>query len=773
MSTADQNYEQLNNKLNELIRKHELFQSEILKVQQELNQLKVTEPKVVEPASPDNISIPETDVQPVAIKTQVKTVVEPQKKIKTKAKGPSNFEKFIGENLFNKIGIIILVIGVSIGAKYAFDNQLIGPQMRIMLGYVLGLGLLGFAIKLKKKFEGFSAVLLSGSMAILYFITYAAYSFYSLMPQGVTFGFLIFLTIVAVVAAINYNRQIIAHIGLVGAYAIPFLLSQNSGQIVFLLNYTALINAGILTIAILRYWKLLYLSAFSITWLLYLSWYLSTFKPSENFTLALIFLVVYFILFFATFIVYKLRKTTKFDFLDIVLLVFNSFIFYGIGYSLLSNNTIGEDYLGLFTVATGLVHFIVAYILYTNKLADKNLFYLVAGMVLVFLTIAFPVQFNGGWVTMLWAGEAVILFWIGRTKSVKIYEYLSYPLIFLAFFSIIQDWSVGYGNYILEQPETRITPFLNLTFLTSVFVIAVFSYILKMTFNVQNRTESVEKNGLVKTMQVVIPSLLIVTVFFAFWLEISNYWDQLYTDSAIERITESSYTNYYHNHDIRGFKTVWLFNYSLLFMSALTLINIGLKSKKIFAWIIFGCNAFVLLIFLFGALFEISELRESYLNQTMAEYYDIGIYNILIRYISFIFVALILISTYRLFVYLGKKLEIGFHLLVTGSLLWVLSSELFHWFNIADVPNSYKMGLSIFWGIYALLMVVYGIRKRKSHIRIAAFGILGFTLLKLFIYDLSNMTAISRALIFILLGVVFLGISFLYNKYKNLISDEN
>jgi len=42
--------------------------------------------------------------------------------------------------------------------------------MRIILGYLVGAGLLGFAIKLKKKFENFSAVLLGGSMATMYFI---------------------------------------------------------------------------------------------------------------------------------------------------------------------------------------------------------------------------------------------------------------------------------------------------------------------------------------------------------------------------------------------------------------------------------------------------------------------------------------------------------------------------------------------------------------------------------------------------------------------------
>src|SRR3954469_23614750 len=46
----------------------------------------------------------------------------------------ANLEKFIGENLISKIGIIVLVLGVGIGAKYAIDNGWISPLMRIIFG---------------------------------------------------------------------------------------------------------------------------------------------------------------------------------------------------------------------------------------------------------------------------------------------------------------------------------------------------------------------------------------------------------------------------------------------------------------------------------------------------------------------------------------------------------------------------------------------------------------------------------------------------------------
>ena len=88
-------------------------------------------------------------------------------------KQPSDLEKIIGESWINKIGILIVVIGVAIGAKYSIENELISPLTRIILGYLVGIGLLGFGIKLKPKFEGYSAVLVSGAISIFYFITYS------------------------------------------------------------------------------------------------------------------------------------------------------------------------------------------------------------------------------------------------------------------------------------------------------------------------------------------------------------------------------------------------------------------------------------------------------------------------------------------------------------------------------------------------------------------------------------------------------------------------
>ncbi len=318
-----------------------------------------------------------------------------------------------------------------------------------------------------------SAVLVSGALAIMYLITFAAYSFYGLFPQLMAFGLMLLFTVFGVVAALNYNKQVIAHIGLVGAYAVPFLLSSGSGDVATLFTYMVIINVGIMVISLKKYWKSLFYSAFGLTWLIYISWNAFSYESEIHFNLALIFAGLFFIIFYISFLAYKLAKSEKFQKTDVVLVLLNSFIFYAIGYGLLNHHETGKHLLGLFTLANAIVHFAVATLIYRKKLADRNLFYLISGMVLVFITIAIPVQLDGNWVTLLWTLQAALLSWAGRTKGIPFYEKLSYPLMVLGFLSLMQDWAEGYGGYFGDADA--ITPILNAYFLTSVLFIGAFT----------------------------------------------------------------------------------------------------------------------------------------------------------------------------------------------------------------------------------------------------------------------------------------------------------
>ncbi len=789
--TDDNNINRLQAKLDSLIKRQGLFMSEISNLKEEISHLKKHEEKKQsveknlkenKPLTTTNIEISKTKVQYSTKEKvpQVPVVSQPTKR-KKKPKIKDDLEKFIGENLINKIGIAVTVIGVSIGVKYAIDHELISPLTRILLGYAVSIVLLGFAFKLKRNYKNFSAVLLSGAMAIMYFITYVAFSYYGLYNQNIAFVLMVVITIFTVFAALKYDTQVIAHIGLVGAYAVPFLLSPEPGKIFLLFSYIAIINIGILVIAFIKYWKPLYYSSFLITWALFFFWFLTSYESENNFLLTFIFISVFFMTFYTMFMANKLIQSEKFKIDDIILILLNSFIFYGVGYEILSNNETGQYFLGLFTLSNAVIHFIASLVIYRQKLADQNLFYLVGGLVLIFTTITIPIQLNGNWVTLLWIGEATLLFWIGRTKKISFYEFISYPIIIIAFFSLLQDWSAIYKSINQSESALKLLPLLNIYFLSSVLFICGISVINYLNKNKDYPAAVIKNSFLLQIISISIPAILLLIVYNTFKIEIEIYFAQLYNDSIIVNSVSQDGPDMYKNKDILKFETIWVFNYTLLFLTILSFVNMKKIKNQQLALINLGLIVFVVFLFLLEGLYTLSELRESYLKSSLSSKSEVGIYHIYNRYISFGFFALLLISSYKYihkdFIKMDFKVAFDallyiFDALLYISIVWIASSELIHWMDMASSTQSYKLGLSILWGTYSLLLIALGIWKKKKYLRIGAMILFGITLIKLFIYDISHLDTISKTIVFISLGTLLLIISFMYNKYTHIISNK-
>jgi hypothetical protein len=86
----------------------------------------------------------------------------------------------------------------------------------------------------------------------------------------------------------------------------------------------------------------------------------------------------------------------------------------------------------------------------------------------------------------------------------------------------------------------------------------------------------------------------------------------------------------------------------------------------------------------------------------------------------------------------------------------------------------YKIAYPVAWGLLAFVLLSFGIKRRYRELRISALALLGLTIAKLFVYDIRNVSEAGKIAAFILLGVVLLVISFMYQKIKAiLLTDEN
>ena len=689
----------------------------------------------------------------------------PKKKVRNpfEPKQPTNWERFIGENLFSKIGIVIIIIGVFIGVKYSIQHNLISPAMRLVLGYLMGIGLFVTGAMLKKKYESFSAILVSGAMTIFYFVTFIAYAVFGYFPQSLAFVLMFLFTAFTVLASLSYNQVVIAIIGLVGGYAVPFLLSNNSGQVEILFAYTAIINIGVLILSFYKQWRSLYISALFLTWLLLFSTWASAYQY-DDFVPYFVFNLVTFLTFYVAFIAQKIHRVQELEAVDVLLFLFSSLSFYAMGvWLILDYYPNNRTFVAMFTLLNAVFHFLVGYYFHLKKTPSQALKYLVLVLALSFATLVIPIQFKGTWLTIFWIAEAALLFGFGRTKKMPVYERISYAVAILATFSLLIDWGKGsYSIFDMEDASTYITPFANLLFITGL----LYSMAVGAMAYINDKYK--ETGALNKVLSFLFNIFSVLILYCTFYREISVFCDMraLHQDPEI-------YSHYEAYQDLNTFKGIWHIIYSVLFISAYSFLNVKYLKKKLLAELQIGLNFLLLTIFMTLGLYYFSELRERYMEEAQ-EGGQLSLWFLNIRYVGLLSLVALGNSIYALSKFLEFKigarrvLEMLLHLVI----LWVASSELLHWTDIYESVANYKLGLTILWGGYAILLVVLGIFKRKKYQRISGIILVGFTLLKLFFYDTTHLDTLHKTIVFVLLGILLLVASFLYNKYTKEIEGE-
>lgn len=792
--TTDEKIQLIGQKIYILSNNLDKYRAELDSLKQQLEQLKAE--KAAHEGKPYTVPVteqPAVKQQPVIQTQEIKTApqvqqqpVQPVKSVQPRK--PVNIEEYIGGNVIAKVGIVVLVIGIAIGVKYAIDRDLINYLTRVVLGYLAGGILLGLAFFLKKRYEAFSAVLLSGGMATLYFTTFIAYSFYQLMGQVPAFGLMVVFTAFTVFAATIYNQQWIGIFGLVGAYAVPMLLDNHSGKVHIMFIYMTILNTGILILSFKKYWQWLTYTAYLLTWLIFAGWFFSRYDAELHGIMALSFSFVFFITFYLSFIAYKTIRKEKFNFKDIILVLLNSFIFFSIGYAIVSELPYGSEeagkYLGLFTLCNALVHLGFAYSVFINKQVDRKLFFLIMALVLCFATIAVPIQLEGNWVTLFWIAEMFLLFWIGRVKNVRFYEWLSFIMVILALASLVDDWQV-YRTGMFDDMLKYWKPVANITFLTSVLAILSLGGMIYIDRKYKLPGEERKRFGFYDAVDYILPSLLALVIYFAFSNEISNYFYSRVMVTAVKPAVDlgtSISTGDVYDYDLLLFKTTWQLNFTMLFVFALWHAMKKMWHNAVVTWVMFGIEVLAVIMFLTAGFYTLSQLRDRYLAPVdTVNYFTISAWYIYIRYICFIFLGLVVYNMYsRSKAHSEKILHAIFVPLMHLIVLVVLSSELTNIMMLTHPGDPYhfeevsrKMGYTVLWGVYSFVLIAMGIVKKNKVLRIAAISLFGLTLIKLFAFDIIGLSTGYKVVAFTALGVLLLVVSFLYQKFKNLIFGDD
>jgi uncharacterized membrane protein len=93
--------------------------------------------------------------------------------------------------------------------------------------------------------------------------------------------------------------------------------------------------------------------------------------------------------------------------------------------------------------------------------------------------------------------------------------------------------------------------------------------------------------------------------------------------------------------------------------------------------------------------------------------------------------------------------------------------------KIILIQNFKQLTISILWLVYSVGLMIFGIVRRIKVLRLTAICFFGLTIFKIFIIDLSFLDQLYRIFSFIGLGLILLLVSYLYQRYKYIIVEND
>ena len=704
----------------------------------------ITEPVPVEKAAavkPATGEIKKQEPVEVIIAQEYQQVRQPEK--------DTDIEKFIGENLANKIGIAVLVLGIAFFIKYAIDKNWINETGRVIIGFISGSILIGLAHYFRNSYRSFSSVLVGGGLSVFYFSIAFAFHQYHLIGQLTAFIAMVIVSAFAVILSLYYNRQELAILATIGGFITPFLVSTGNENYIALFTYLCILNAGLIALSWFKRWPAINIISLFFTVIIFSGWIIRhlSFENTEPFPYkdAMLFATLFYLLFVTMNIINSIRLKNKFTSFDFIILLSINFLFYAAGMIILVywNNEYSK---GLFTLSLGLLNLLLTAAFYRKKSVDRNFVSLLMGLGLTFVSLTAPVQFRGNHIVLFWAAESVLLFFLYQRSKISLLKIASGIVLVAMLISLVITWIKVYftGN---EQMPVII----NKGFITTLAVsIALFIYHRMI------RKEQGEEFIYTISTSSSRKAVLIVAVVI------------LYLSGALEL-----YYQFSNRLPLMPVHAVYLQVYSFAFVFILLPF---FKKDTVYPLLKFLLTAFcfgLYLINISGNLKVSMSLLSGNGNSSL----------FIAHWIADVFLLWLLYDLIRFFFNKDDERWLEFRTAFTwisaAGIILLLSIEMYHinmWVNYRNENdwawwrNLYqKAGLSILWSICSFTMMWLGMKHRFRTMRIISLSLFTVTLVKLFVFDIRNIPPGGKIAAFILLGILLLVVSFMYQRLKKII----
>lgn len=371
--------------------------------------------KVTEPQPQPVVSAPATTPPPrppPTPKAQANPVISKPKH--------NGMEFLLGGKGAAFIGAGILVMGIAFLVGYAIQHSLIGPGARVILGLLSGgvLVAVGYGLEVRGggKYGVLARTLTGAGSSLFYFVVFAAYGIYHLISPFTAGAGLLACALAVFGLSMVYQSQSVAVLGVLGAFVTPLLIGGDFDSGVFALSYIAVINIPVFLLGLRRRWQVLYNLAFVFTIVYFVVWL--DWMGKGEYATGLLFAGIFFAEYAALGLL-KLRAEQQIfgRRLDSLRLISASALLLWAVYWMLEQAG-WMVWVGAVFVLLALIHISLAALarrLLSNYTEDILAF---LGGGLFFAVMALPAQLDGAWVSLGWAIEGAVLCWFAtRVQS--------------------------------------------------------------------------------------------------------------------------------------------------------------------------------------------------------------------------------------------------------------------------------------------------------------------------------------------------------------------
>lgn len=634
--------------------------------------------------------------------------------------------EFLKQNALTIIGIFTLVLGIGYFVKYAIDKNWIGETPRVGIGFFLGAVIILLGHFLRKNYSVFSSIITGGGIAVLYFTVTIAFREYHLFSQNIAFSVTCLITLLCIALSYYYKSEILIIFSLFGGFLAPLMVSSGHSNYPFLFTYITVLNLGMLAIAFLKNWKSIGWIAFIFTYVYLLYWTFETTQLTSIYFYSSGYIIFYS---FALKKYFRKEAMSSPDILMLVLINFTNII--GLVYIF---NQLGYEPVIIFPLIFALVNSFLLFREYSQKNFGIN-YSVFAAITVSLLTLAVALQFKTHLITSVWAIEATLLLYIWKKTGLPIFRKCFYVLFPLLIAAQVITWT----EYI-DAKNLNIV--FNPVFLTSLVTLITTFFNL---FLLKKHPDHDEKFN--TFLEYLFSILSYGVIYFAILLEImyhisSQPWIVIFSVGII-------FTLYY-------IFAILLFRKKL---------DIPQDSATQFMYL------FCVLIIIDTAVSGTGIVSNYLLDKISLGFY--GLY--LLYWIPFIYTILQILPKSNFF-----KIKLSYWLISVTSIT-ALSFELYNIYILLNAENISGMKvlskhfgllyLSMIWAVLSSVLIYKGLKNNIPEYSKIGFALIAVTILKLYLYDVWEMDNISRIIAFIILGIILLLSSFLFQRLKKIIKN--